>query len=85
MSHCPTYRLKNVRTGEVVVANQSDYNSPFRTGTGRFQSVLLGGDWEIVSENHRGGDEGYRKSAENIDIMVGVEMKREKDNIGARK
>lgn len=75
----PTFRIRNRVTGRITTVNQADYHSDFRTGHGRFTSVLSGGDWEIISENHAGGDEGYRLSKQNIDMMVGIEMNRERD------
>lgn len=85
MAAVPTYKIRNRRTGQFRVVNQSDYHSEFRTGDGRFKSVLCGGDWEIVSENHAGGDAGYQESKKNLETLVNIEMKRERDRLGEKR
>lgn len=79
MGACPTFKIKNRDTGETRIVNQSDYYSDFRTGCGRFKSVCMGGPWEIVSENHAGGDEGYQESKENLEMVAAIELKRQRE------
>lgn len=85
MAACPTMKVRNTRTKETCVVNQSDYYSQFRTGHGRFKSVFAGGEWEIVTENNAGGDAGFQASKDNLDMLVGLEMKREKDRLGEKR
>ncbi len=77
MSAVPTYKIRNVKTGETRVVNQSSYHSDYRFGGSRFLSTYFGGDWEIVSENHRGGDDGFGKAKLNLDSIVAVDQMRE--------
>lgn len=80
----PTFTIRNIVTGERRVVDQAKYHSDFVTGGNRFRSVALGGSWEIVNESNAGGDAGYQKSKENLNFIVGIDMKRERDRVGRR-
>jgi hypothetical protein len=75
MARVPTYKIRNLDNGETRIVNQCDYDSGYRTSHGRFKSVMCGGRWEIVTENHAGGDAGYQESKKQLDQMVALEKK----------
>lgn len=66
-------------TGQKLVVDQAQYNTHY----GRFQSVAFGGDWEIVTENRAGGDQGYRESKAHHDLVAGLRWKRERNPLRA--
>ena len=74
-----TYRIRNTRTNETLVVDQSQYNTPY----GRFQSLAFGGDWEIVRENNEGGEAGYQASKAHHDMVAGLKWKRERNPLRA--
>jgi len=84
MAAVPTFRIKHRVTNEVMTVNQSDYHSAFAVGSGRFRAINAGGDWEIVSQDYSGGDEGYQESKKMIDTLVNLELKREVDGLGRK-
>ena len=85
MARVPTYKIRNRDTGETRIVNQCDYDSGYRTSHGRFKSVVCGGNWEIVTENHAGGEAGYQEAKEQLDQLVALELKRETNPIKATK
>ena len=78
---CPTFTFKNKETGETVTINQSDYNNE------RYQYLTSLGslnNWERVSENNAGGDEGFRLSRFNSNVQIGLLDIRKIDKLGQK-
>lgn len=78
---CPTFTFKNNSTGETVTINQSDYLQD------RYQYLTnLGSlnNWERISENNAGGEEGFRASQFNANVVIGLLDKRKVDKLGKK-
>lgn len=72
----PTVTIRNSKGDEAVV-NAFDYAN----GLGACRSVIFGGDWQKVSESHKGGDEGHQASKEHTLMVEELHLKRRKDPI----
>ncbi len=76
---CPTFTFKNKQTGKCLTINQSDYLQD------RYQYLTnLGSlnNWERISENNAGGQEGFIASKQNSDIAIEILNNRKQDNLG---
>ena len=68
-----TFEIVNVITKQRMVINQVDYVGSM--------SFSCGGEWQIVSSNNAGGEEGDKEAQMGRNIVNNLHLKRKSDAI----